>query len=201
MSTSTARLPAGLSPRGLARIAGVLYLVIFIVAPSGASTATPLKMLVTMTCDTGVALAFYALFRPVSRSLSLTALIFRLVFVALMTLASLDYFGALDLAGSAHSAQAFDTVYSLALAPFGAHCLLVGYLIYGARFLPRFLGMLLALAGVAYVSFVSLWFVHHASIFILIPGALGESVLTLWLLSVGVNGEQWERQSDRFACG
>lgn len=184
---------AVVSPRLLARIAGAYYLLIFIVAPSGAATATPLKMLATMACDTAVALIFFTLLKPVSRKLALTALIFRLIFVAIMTLGSLDYFGALDLVHSAHSAHAFNAIYAFALAPFGVHCLLIGYLVYRSRFLAKFLGVLMVLAGLAYVTFVSPWFIHHVYPYIMIPGVLGEGSLTLWLLFRGLDGERWAR--------
>lgn len=192
-----ARSPALAFPGLLARIAGAYYLIIFIVAPSGAATATPFGMLVTLACDTAVALIFYTLLKPVSRALSLTALIFRLIFVAMMTFASLNYFGVLDLARGAHSAQAFDAVYALALVPFGVHCLLTGYLIYRSKFLARFVGILLIVAGLAYVTFASPWFIHQAYPYILIPGALGEGVLTLWLLIGGLDGERWAEEAGR----
>lgn len=187
------------STRLLARVAGVYYLLIFIVAPSGAATATPLRMLVMMACDTGVAIIFYTLFKPVSRNLSLTALIFRLIFVAIMTLDSLYYFGGLDLAHGAHSAQSFNSVYSLALVPFGVHCLLVGYLIYRSKLLPRILGSLMILAGLGYVTFVSPWLVHQAYPYILIPGVLGEGLLTLWLLIGGADSGRRLQRPDAIA--
>lgn len=185
------------SPRLLARTAGVLYLVIFIMCPTGASTATPLNITVTMACDTGVALIFYALFKPVNRDLSMLALLFRLVFVAIMTLDSLDYFGALDVFHGAHSAQIFDIVDGLSLVPFGVHCLLIGYLIYKSGFLPRFLGLLMAVAGLAYVNFLYPWLVHAAFPYILIPGIVGEGLLTLWLLVAGLDSQRWAQRAGR----
>lgn len=179
------------SPRLLARIAGVYYLVIFIVAPSGAATATPLRMLVTMACDTAVAIALYTLLRPVSRKLSLMALVCRLMLVGTMALGSLDYFTGLDLFHGAYSARAFNMFYALSLVPFGVHCLLIGYLIYNSRFLPRFLGVLLALAGCAYLIFASPSFADRLFPYVLIPGVLGEGLLTLWLLIAGVDSERW----------
>lgn len=193
--SASEQLSSAISPRLLARIAGVLYLLIFIVCPTGAATATPLNMTVTLACDTGVALTFYVLFRPVSRDLSMMALIFRLVFVAIMTLDSLDYFGALDLFHSAHSAHVFNTIDSLALVPFGVHCLLIGYLIYKSGFLARFLGVLMAVAGLTYVNFVYPWIVHLAFPYIFIPGVVGEGLLTLWLLAAAVNTERWNRRA------
>ena len=182
---------AAVSPRLLARSAGALYLIIFIVAPSGAATATPLRMALTTVCDLGVAFIFYALFKPVSRNLSMLALLFRLVFVAIMTLDSLNYFGAVDLLHSAHSAQAFDTLDRLSLVPFGVHCLLIGYLIYRSGFMARFLGLGMALAGLTYVNFVYPWLVHIAFPYILIPGVVGEGLLTVWLLAAAVNSGRW----------
>jgi hypothetical protein len=183
------------SPRQFARIAGVLYLLIFIACPSGASTATPLNIAMTMVCDTGVALIFYGLFKPVNRDLAMLALIFRLIFVAIMTLDSLDYFGVIDPFHSAHSARVFDTIDGLSLVPFGVHCLLIGYLIYKSKFLPRFLGVAMAVAGLAYVNLMYSWVVHAAFPYILIPGVIGEGLLTLWLLIAGLNGERWARQA------
>jgi hypothetical protein len=137
---------------------------------------------VTLVCDTGVALAFYVLFKPVSRDLAALALIFRLMFVAIMTVDSLNYFGVLDLFHSAHPAQLFDTIDRLALVPFGVHCLLIGYLIHQSKFMARFLGVLLAIAGLVYVNFVYPWLVHLTFPYILIPGGVAEGLLTLWLL-------------------
>jgi len=187
---------AGASPRLKARIAGLLYLLIFVAAPSGAATATPAKMIITLACDTGVALILYELLKPVSRNISLLAALFRLIFVAVMAANSLSYFGAVVLFGSAHSSAAFNTGYGIALVPFGVHCLLIGYLIFKSVFLPRILGVLMALAGLGYLTF--LWPSLGSHLFfpyIVIPGIVGEGSLTLWLLVMGVNGHRWEQQA------
>lgn len=186
---------AAASPRRKARIVGLLYLLIFAAAPSGAATATPTKMIITLACDTGVALILYGLFRPVSRSLSLLAALFRLIFVAIMAVNSLNYFGLGDLFKGAHSAAAFNTGYGIALVPFGAHCVVLGYLILKSIFLPRILGILMALAGSGYLTF--LWPPLGSHLFfpyILIPGILGEGSLTLWLIVIGVNVQRWNEQ-------
>lgn len=184
------------APRLTARIAGALYLFIFIAAPSGASTATPLRMVITLTCDTGVALIFCYLFKPASKRLSFLATVFRLIFVAVMAANSLNYFGVMNLFNDAHSARAFNYVYGITLVPFGVHCLLVGYLIFGSTFLPRILGVLVALAGLGYLTFLypplgsRLFFPY-----LVIPGVLGEGSLTLWLLILGVNAQRWKEQA------
>jgi hypothetical protein len=168
------------SPRLGARIAGVLYLIIFIAAPSGAENATLLKITITLACDTGVALLFYSLLKPVSKSISLLAAVFRLIFVAIMSVNSLNYFGLLDLFKGAHSAAAFNTGYDIALVPFGIHCLVTGYLIFQSNFIPKAIGILLALAGLGYLTF--LWPSLGDRLFvpyILVPGLIGEGLLTL----------------------
>ncbi|HXX21699.1 MAG TPA: DUF4386 domain-containing protein [Terriglobia bacterium] len=187
---------AGASPRIKARIAGLLYLLIFIAAPSGAPTATPAKMMITLACDIGVAIILCNLLKPVSKSLSLLSASFRLIFVAVMAVDSLNYFGLLDLFKSAHSAAAFNTGYGIALVPFGVHCLLIGYLIFKSIFLPRILGVLLALAGLGYLAF--LWPPLGSHLFfpyIVVPAILGEGLLTVWLLAVGVNAVRWKEQA------
>lgn len=184
----------GASPRLAARVAGVLYLLIFIAAPIGAATATPAKMIITHTCDIGVALIFYLLFKPVSKSLSLLGAIFRLTLVAIMAVGTLNYFGGLNLFNAGRSAAAFDKLYALSLVPFGVHCLLIGYLVFRSGFLPRFLGVLMTIAGLGWLTFVSPLLAHHLYPYNLIPGVVGEGALTLWLLVVGLNEKRW---SDR----
>jgi len=203
------------SPGFKARIAGALYLLIFVAAPfaeffvrgrlvvygDAAATATNILAyqslfrlgfvaeLVTIVCDTIVALIFYDLLKPVGRSLSLLAAVFRLMLVAIMAVDSLNYFSPLVLLGGAHYLTAFkaDQLQALALASqslythgynislvfFGFHCLVIGYLIYRSTFLsPGF-----------------------AAPYLLMPAALGELSLTLWLLVVGVNVSKWEEKA------
>jgi hypothetical protein len=117
---------AEMSPRFKAGIAGFMYLVIFITAPSGAATATPVKMFVNLASDTGVALIFYDLFEPVSRRLSFVASLSRLIFVVVMGVNSLNYFGATEFFQVSHSSASFNRGYGVALIPFGLHCVLTG---------------------------------------------------------------------------
>ncbi len=183
------------SPRAKARIAGFLYLMIFLAAPSGAAGATPVKMAINLACDLAVAVLLYDLLRPVSRGLSLLAALFRVIFVIVMAVTSLNYFGLLHLFQITHSPAAFDAGYGIALVPFGMSCVLIGYLIFRSTFLPRLLGVLMAVAGGAYLIF--LWPALGSRLFvpwIVVPAVLGEASLTLWLLVMGVNVERWKQQ-------
>lgn len=185
------------SARNKARIAGGLYLLIFIVAPSGAKTATAFNLTVTLACDVAIAVLFYGLFRPTSPKLSLFASLFRLVYVAFMAVNSLLYFGILDWTQPARSPETFNLGYGIALVPFGVHCLLLGVLIFRSTFLPKLLGVLMVTSGLAYLLFV--WPPLGQQLFfpyIVIPAVLGEGSMTLWLLVKGVNPERWNRQAN-----
>jgi hypothetical protein len=188
---------ASTSARLRARIAGILYVIIFVAAPSGAENATFAKITITMACDIGVALLFYGLLRPVNKNLSLLAAVFRLIFVMVMTVNSLNYFGLLDLFNSAHSAAAFNTVYGIALVPFGVHCIVTGYLIFHSNFLPRTIGILIALAGLGYLTFVWPPLGDYLFVpYIVVPGVVGEGSLALWLVVMGVNAGRWTQQAN-----
>jgi hypothetical protein len=189
---------AAMSPRFKARMAGLLYLLIFITAPSGAATATPVKMFTNLSSDAGVAVIFYYMFRPVSKRLALVASLLRLVFVIVMAINALNYFGVLEFLQVSRSSAAFNAGYGIALIPFGFHCLLMGYLIYRSPFLPRFLGVLMMLAGFAYLIF--LWPSLGDRLFfpyIVVPGVVGEGSLTLWLIVMGVNNARWKEVYER----
>ncbi len=230
------------SPRLQARIAGALYLIIFIAGPfaeffvrdrlvvyrDAAATATnilahePLyrsggaATLITVACEPAVALIFYELFKPVSRSVSLLAAFFRLVYAAMNGANQLLHFAPLVLLGGAHStAFKADQLQELSLASlrlyvqglwitlifFGFHCLLLGYLIYRAAFLHRILGLMMAIAGLCYVihSFARLLapaFGAHLFPYMIAPGFVAELSLTLWLLVIGVNAQRWKEQAN-----
>ena len=185
------------SPRIKARITGFAYLMIFLAAPSGAASATPMKMAINLSCDLAVAVLLYDLLRPVSRSMSLFAALFRLVFIILMAVTSLNYFGLSGLLQQTRSADAFDAGYGIALAPFGISCVLIGYLVFRSTFLPRILGVLMGVAGGAYLIFF--WPALGKRLFIpwiVVPAVIGEGSLTLWLIAMGVRADKWQQQDD-----
>jgi hypothetical protein len=68
-------------------------------------------------------------------------------------------------------------------------------LIVRSAFLPRVVGALMMLAGIGWLTF--LWPAFAASLapFNMLPGILGESVLSVWLLVKGANVPRWEAQA------
>jgi hypothetical protein len=83
---------------------------------------------------------------------------------------------------------------------FGLHCFLVGYLILNSIFLPRFVGMLMVLAGLGWLTqgtarLLSPTLADFLSFYPMFVGILGEMTLTFWLLLKGVNVERWKGQA------
>jgi Domain of unknown function (DUF4386) len=79
--------------------------------------------------------------------------------------------------------QQFDDIWSLGLGLFGLHLLLIGWLAFVSGFVPRFIGLLVALAGAGYLvdSFGSLLYARYAFELASVT-FIGEVVLMIWLL-------------------
>ncbi len=166
-------MTTGTSPQVWARVAGFLYLITYltgIVALAGARGRFVAE-LVSTACYTGVTVAFYFLFRRVSRPLSVIAAAVSLVGCIL---SALNSFG-------------LTTISVNPLVFFGVYCLLIGMLIIRSTLLPRFLGALMIFGGVGWLTFLSPSLAHALAPYNFAPGLLGEGVLTLWLLVRGVN--------------
>ena len=78
---------------------------------------------------------------------------------------------------------------------FGLWCLLTGYLILKSAFLPRILGVLLAIDGLGWMLYVSPPFAAHLFPVIAAASAVGELPLQLWLIVRGVNPDRWKQQA------
>jgi hypothetical protein len=154
---------------------------------------------------------FYDLFKTVSRSLSLLAAFFSLVGCAILAFASLFQLAPLVVLGGSQYLSVFKVEQLRALALmflelntqagnicvvfFGVYCLLIGYLIFRSTFLPRLLGVLMALAGLGWLTFLSPPLANHLSPYNLVLGFLAELALMLWLLVRGVNVQRWKEQA------
>jgi hypothetical protein len=87
--------------------------------------------------------------------------------------------------------------YLIALVFFGLYEVLLGYLIFQSRFLPRTLGVLVAIAGLAFLTnsfalFLVPSFGNALNPILLLLDAVGEISLMLWLLVIGVNERSWK---------
>ncbi|HKN20224.1 MAG TPA: DUF4386 domain-containing protein [Terracidiphilus sp.] len=74
---------------------------------------------------------------------------------------------------------------------FGPFCVLLGVLILRSRFLPRWLGWPLTVAGLGWLAYLNPQVAQHAQIVIFPVGFLAEFALMLWLLLRGVDEARW----------
>jgi Domain of unknown function (DUF4386) len=159
--------------------------------------------LVQATCFLLTAMALYLLLRHVNRLVAAAMVTFVAISVAIMCLNLLnqfvalsiatdgDYAGALGPAGSDALATLFAEMqrngFLIAQVFFGLWLLPLGYLVVRSGFVPRVLGVLLALGGVGYLAdlfarFLALGAAERISPFVLAPALVGEVAFVAWLL-------------------
>ena len=172
-------------PRPNARVTGVVYLLYFLTAISAEAFVGHTRPVLYDSVNfiayafyIAVTLLFYFLFRPVNRGLSSLAAVFSLMGCAndLLTL--------LNLAPYRVSSLIF----------FGPYCLLLGYLIFRSTFLPRTLGVLMVVAGLGWLIFLSPLAIQLSTL-LKVVGFLAEMSLMLWLVIMGVNVQRWREQA------
>lgn len=167
------------------------------------------SFLIVFVLDVVVAWALYLFFRPVNRDVSLLTAWFRLTYAILLGAALVFFFFALELVSGADHLEAFDKgqldaqvmvyldafndLWLIGLACFGIHLALLGYLILASGHIPRVLGVLLVLAGVAYVintlanALLSNYDDYEAVFvgIVAVPAVIGELAFPIWLLLRG----------------
>jgi Domain of unknown function (DUF4386) len=176
-ATATIQRTETVSPRFKARVAGGLYFFTLLTAqalewlfPGRMNRAAGVIEIVGMFA---VTLVLYALFSPVSRGLSLLAVTFN--------------FGGLTLEAIRLNVHGTD----VAMVFHGSFCILIGSLIFRSRFLPRFLGVLIAVGGLGWLTYMSSRLFPGN----LVCGLAGEVSVFLWLLVMGVNAERWAEKA------
>jgi hypothetical protein len=160
--------------------------------------------LINFIGDVIVGWALFILLRPVNEQLSVLASCLRIVFAVVALAALLDLVTVLRLLDTPSykiafelsqlyaqvdlAFNAFRNGWSLALAIFGVHLALLGYLVFQSSYIPKFIGIWLVIAGVV-------WFTNSLQPF-LFPGfkinftiisitGSAELVFMLWLLIRG----------------
>jgi len=165
--------------------------------------------LIEAACDLTLTAIFYALLRPVSRPLSLIVACFGLFSTATFAVGEIFYFTA-SLPFSdpdmikVLSPELRQTIPYLCLTVFGYIFVLFtgfyglaeilrGYLIVRSRYLPRWLGILVALGGAGFLAknIVFLAAPQHDSPFFVLPTLLAMLSMAFWLLIKGINPAAW----------
>jgi hypothetical protein len=192
-----------------------------IVAADAAATAANIKnfdllyrlgfasFLIESLCDITLVLIFYALLRPVSRELSLLAAFFGLVGTAVFAVGELFYFAPPLLLGNTTQLHSFSTeqlnelvllslrFYSYAsmatTAYYGMSWLVRAYLIFKSGYLPKFVGVMMGIAGAGFVvrNFLLILAPPYASTMLLVLMLPAGLILTFWLLIKGVDVAKW----------
>jgi hypothetical protein len=163
---------AKVSPRLKARITGALYFLSLLMGLFGdaifhdkAYTAGNLEIAGMIA----VTLLFYAIFKPVNKRLALLA-------------------ASLNLVALIFEAQRVNPQgQGVGLLIHGMSFIVFAYLIYRSTFLPRILGVLMAIAGLGWLTYLSTPFQNY----ILAVDLLGEGSVMLWLLVMGVDEQRW----------
>ncbi len=164
---------------------------------------------VMVVFDVVVAWALYLLLEPVDANLSRFAAWLRLVNGAIFAVALFHLPLALQLLdgvatgmatdpAGAHAQvmvqlAAFDQTWLIGLLFFGLHLLILGLLTLRSGFVPKFIGVLLMVAGVGYLADTAAHvlvasyadFEAISTMVVILPGVVGELSFTIWLLIRG----------------
>jgi hypothetical protein len=169
------------SPRSNARFAGGFYVFSVLIAIAGESIfhgkLAIIAGLFAVACFAVVTLLMLAILKPVNRTLALLATLFGL---AGLTFEALRWgpFG-IDMGVVLH----------------GLYCVLIGCIVLQSTFLPRILGALMVLAGLAWLVRISPHFAHRVYSYSVAVGFVGEGLLMLWLLVMAVDVRKWKEQT------
>jgi Domain of unknown function (DUF4386) len=157
------------------------------------------SLVLLVALDVVVAWALYRVFSPVSNSLSMLAAALRLVYSGVLMVAVGQLLGVARLlsddgyravfgadqvdAQAMVGIAAFNDIWYVSQFLFGLHLLLIGYLAYRSGYIPRLLGILIAISGLGYAT-DSLGAVLSQGIWTDISPFtfIGEFLLALWLV-------------------
>ncbi len=165
--------------------------------------------------DIPLMLTLYLLLKPVNKNLAVMAVLFNLIQTAVLVVNKLNLLLPLLLLGNAEYLKALELqqLQALAYIPlrlhdyglgiglifFGFVCLVQGYLIFKSGFLPKMIGVLMALAGLSYLTNSITLILTPAYAEIVLPvlalALFGELALSLWLIVKGVNVPKWEKRA------
>lgn len=167
--------------------------------------------LVEAFSDLCLAWLFYVLLRPVHRDLALLSAFFGIVSMTLFAVTKMFYFSApMFLKKSAYLAafppeqlDALATIFlslygglsGLFMLFYGTGWILRGYLTYRSGYLPRFLGVLMILAGAGFVAknITKVLAPAYSSDLLLAPMFVNALVLAIWMLVKGVDRDKWNQ--------
>jgi hypothetical protein len=168
-----------------------------------------------LLCNVPITVLLYDLFKVVHRKWAVVMALFSAVGTAVEGVSMLAHYAPLIFLGKESYLSAFTTAqlqtaaylslrmfehgFMIALTFFGFFCITLGYLIFKATFIPRFIALLLAIEGVLYLTnsfahFIAPAFGDRVFPFLAASG-IAEISFCLWLLIAGVNVQRWNEQA------
>lgn len=155
--------------------------------------------------DVIIAWSLYYLFIPTNKSLSLLTAWFRLAYSAVFVVAASHLIQVLNLLNGTGGISSFGqeqvqamvmlqlkgfmATWDLGLLIFAVHLLVLGYLVFKSASFPKFLGILIALAGLGYsIDSLGKILVPGYSLTISMYTFIGEVLLIFWLFWRGFKG-------------
>lgn len=168
--------------------------------------------------DLPVMIVLYYLLRPVNKKLALLNLSFNLIQTAVLAVNKLNLLAALFFLGDAEYLKSFsqdqlntlsylsiklhDFGFAVGLIFFAFVCLIEGYLIFKSGYLPKALGIMMAIAGLCYVanSFALILAPQLSNIALLLPCFIAELSLSLWFIFKGVNLPVWKQKMLKYSA-
>jgi hypothetical protein len=165
--------------------------------------------------DIPLMLALYLLVKPVNKHLAMSAVLFNLIQTPVLVVNKLNLLVPVFLLGNAEYLKALESreLQALAYLPlklhdygfgiglifFGCVCLVQGYLIFKSGFLPKPIGVLIALAGLSYLTNSITLILAPTYTEMVVPvlalALLDELALSLWLIVKGVNIPKWHEKA------
>jgi len=169
ISLSKAALTAGIS----LIIMTILSFMIFF--PSLEPTILSIiGILIIIILDIIVAISLYYLFKKVNMKLSLIMSVCRIVYAGIFLVA---LFNVSDLAK-------FNSIWDFGLLIFGIHLLVLSFLVYYSKYIPKWIGILLLIGAVGYIAdTIIMWMGYAFSIGMFT--FFGEPLFALWLVIKG----------------
>lgn len=164
--------------------------------------------LFNFVCGLPCVLIIYFLFKRVNKFLLQLALIFVVIQTAIIAVNLLNQISPLLILSNNAYLNTFQpnqlaalsqlslniqgAGYAIGLVFFGFYCLIVGYVIFNSKMVPKFLGILYIISGLGYLinSFIMLLskgFANPVFAYVAIPIFIGELSFCLWLLIKGVD--------------
>jgi hypothetical protein len=156
-----------------------------------------LGFILVVILDVIVAWGLYLILKSANHELALLVFVLRLVYASILACSLMPLIQAMNISNGAITAEIntemfvqvklFTNYWNMGLIIFGLHLLLLGYLIFVAEYIPKWLGVIVAISSLGYIidgigKIISCQYNLSITMFTFI----GEVVLLFWLLWKGI---------------